>query len=119
MDYSVAADENVNGKWRWVFITADGVSKSSGYDFSTEADAKCAAEVYRTQAVTEGEHTGPILSIDDGIVIQDKGRGVSVRHALALLKGVMPTVNASCKIKYRDGVGVVAEEKVQSKDRGR
>lgn len=84
-----------------------------GADLVEPSTAQMAGEILATLKLADadnGQYVGSIVVADDGVVIQDAGRGVGVVHQLELLDDA-PKLGTSVKIRYARGVGKVRAER--------
>lgn len=79
-----------------------------------------ALEAEQAPVVEEGVYSGPILSVEGGMMTQKIDRaGTVIQHDISKLNGVVPKVGEMADIAYKKGVGYIRElETEQSLDAG-
>ena len=81
--------------------------------YSTKGRAEeVAIELNKKGISTDKSSRGRILNIDGGLLTQDVGRGMTVLHDVRKLSEVLK-VDDFVSITYKNGIGVVKEEKVK------
>lgn len=64
-----------------------------------------------------GQYFGQVVVADDGVVIQDAGRGVGVVHQADLFGDSLPNLGASVEVKYQRGLGQVVNRNIGAREK--